>query len=36
MREIFEKYVAHLQEKANEKERKRDEGKVMKIYYLLI
>ncbi|KAJ6837422.1 pre-mRNA-processing protein 40A isoform X1 [Iris pallida] len=27
MRETFEKYVAHLQEKLIEKERKRDEGK---------
>lgn len=30
MRETFEKYVAHLQEKSIEKERKRDEGKVKK------
>ncbi|KAJ8771330.1 hypothetical protein K2173_026507 [Erythroxylum novogranatense] len=28
-REIFEEYIAHLQEKAKEKERKREEKKVM-------
>lgn len=29
-KEIFEEYITHMQEKAKEKERKRDEEKVIK------
>ena len=33
-RDVFEEYIARLQEKAKEKERKREEEKVMRVLYL--
>lgn len=32
-KEIFEEYIAHLEEKAKEKERKREEEKVSESFY---
>lgn len=34
-REVFDEYITRLQEKVKEKERKRDEEKVMKLWHYM-